>query len=306
MPVSVNRTENGNPRGDQDMEGFDVAEEELIDAYVRGELSLADRTLLEKGLRSSPQLVERLHFARLLADAADRAAVDELALPREQAVPSPAAWRPFGLKWGRLAFNLAFATCALIIFIGAASLLGGWLRIRRESRQLADQRAALERQKLELQKSAAEQRLATDQMTAELKDKQTKLEADQQRIDELTQALNQKPVASSATTATIFLLPTSRSSPEKEISLAAGISKIRLQLAVSSIDYPAFVAEVRNSQQQEIAHPKVGAPRAGKPVIITILSKLLPSGAYSLQLSGVLTDGTHEPVGNYSFRIIRR
>jgi len=73
-------------------------------------------------------------------------------------------------------------------------------------------------------------------------------------------------------------------------------------LAVNSIDHPAFVAEVRDSQQQQIAYPKVAAQRSGKP-IITIPIKLLPPGAYSLQLSGVAPDGTNESVGNYSFRV---
>lgn len=307
MLVSVIKTENGNPPGDHDLEGFEIAEEELIDAYVRGQLSLANRTLLEKGLRSSPQLVDRLHFARLLADAADRAAEDEFALPREQSVPSFTAWWPFGLTWGRPAFNFALAACALIIFMGVAGLFVTWLRVRRESQQLADQQATLERQKLQLQKSAAEQRLAADQLTAELKEKQQKLEADQQRIDELTQALNQKSLALSAATATLFLLPTSRSSGnERELKLAAETSKISLQLAVSSIDYHAFVAEIRNSQQRVISRPKVGAPHPGKPVIVTVPSKRLPPGAYTLQLSGVLPDGTNETVSNYSFRITRK
>jgi len=309
VPVSVNRTENGNPRGDQDLEGFDIAEEELIDAYVRGRLSLAERTLVEKGLRNSPQLVERLHFARLLAEAADRAAEVGFALPleRDEPVPLPRAWRPFGLTWGpRSGLNLAFAACMLIILIGAGGLLSGWLRLRRESQQLASQQTALERQKLELQKSAAEHRLVTDQMTAELREKQQKIEADQERIDELTQALNQKNLASPATTATLFLLPTSRSGTETELGVPAGTATIRLQLAVASIDYRAFVAELRNSQGQEISHPKVGAPRSGKPVVITVSSKLLPPGAYSVQLSGILPDGTNEPVGNYSFRITRK
>jgi anti-sigma factor RsiW len=291
------------------LEGFDIAEEELIDAYVRGRLSLAERTLVEKGLRNSTQLVERLHFARLLADAADRAAEDEIALPREreEAVPLARAWRPFGLRWlPRPRLNLAFAACMLIILIGAAGLLAEWLKLRRESQQLASQQTALERQELALQKSVAEQRLATDQMTAELREKQQKIEAKEKQIDELTQALNQKPLASLATTATLFLLPTSRSGTETELKLAAGTAKIRLQLAVGSIDYHAFVAELRNSQEQEISHPKVGAPRSGKPVVITIPSKLLPPGAYSVQLSGILPDGTKESVGNYSFRITRK
>ena len=78
MPVTVNSAENGDPPSDQDFEEIEIAEEELIDAYVGGELSLDEQKLLEKGLRASPHLVDRLHFARLLADAAGRAAEGEV------------------------------------------------------------------------------------------------------------------------------------------------------------------------------------------------------------------------------------
>ena len=67
MPVSVNTVENGDPPSE--FEDIDIAEEELIDAYVRNQLSVDERKLIEKGLRTSPQLIDRLHFARLLAGA---------------------------------------------------------------------------------------------------------------------------------------------------------------------------------------------------------------------------------------------
>lgn len=306
MAASANRANSGDPPGDEDLEEIDIAEEELIDAYVRNELPAEERRLLEKGLRSSPQLVERLHFARLLAGVADRGAEDEVsAYQQEVPLPRPKSWWPFGLTWGpRPALNLAFAAWALIIFIGGAGLLTGWLRLRRDSQQLAEQQAALERQKLELQKSSAEQRLATDQLRAQLKEEQQKREADQQRIAELIEAQNQRSTAQTSTIANLFLFPTSRGSePEKELKLPAGTSKIRLQLAVDSIDYRGFVAEIKNSQDKEVFRSKVGPPRSGKLVTITIPSKLLPPNAYSLQLSGIAPDGTTELVGNYSFRI---
>lgn len=303
MPVPVNIAESGDPPSDQDFE--DIAEEELIDAYVRGELSLDERKLLEKGLRASPHLVDRFHFARLLADAADQAAEDEVS-PIEQdeeTLPSRKSWWPFGLAWGqRPALNLAFAACVLIIFIGGAGLLAGWIRVRREFRQLAEQQAALERQKSELHKSAAEQRLATEQLTAELREKQQKLEADQRRIDELRQQV-QEPVPSSATVATFFLPPALRDSTEQELKPPAGTSKIRLRLVVDSIGYRGFRVEVRNSQGKLIFQPRVRSPRSGKLVTIIIPSKVLSAGAYSLQLSGISPDGASELVGNYSFRI---
>ena len=82
--------------------------------------------------------------------------------------------------------------------------------------------------------------------------------------------------------------------------------RIRLQLAVDSIDYRRFLVEVKNSQDKEVFQQKVPSPRSGKLVTITISSKVLPAGAYSLQLTGISPDGTSELVGNYNFRIASR
>jgi hypothetical protein len=305
----VNRAKNGDPPGDHDFEEIEIAEEELIDAYVRGELSLDERRLLEKGLRSSPELVERLHFARLLADAADRdAAAEEVSdSPLKSSPSAPRTWWPFGLSVRpRPAFQMAFAAYALIIIIGGAALLTGWLRLRRESQQLADQQAALERQKSELQKSATEQRLATEQLTSELAEERRQREADQQRIAELIAAQNEKSTTSS-TIATLFLPRLLRGSEqEKELRPPAGTSKVKLFLAVDSIDYRGFLVEVKNQEDKVVSTQKVPPPRSGKVVTITISISLLPAGSYSVQLSGISPDGTSELVGNYGFRITRK
>jgi len=305
VPVSVDGIERGNPSGDQKFEEFEIAEEELLDAYVRGELSLDERRLIEKGLRSSPELVECLHFARLLADAADRSAAAE-AVPDRPLDPLPPARKTwlFGLTWGLgPAFKLAFAACALIVLIGTAGLFASWIKLRRESRQLAEQQAALERQKLELQKTASEQQLAADQLRAQLREAQQQRESDQQRIAELIGAQNQKPTGS-AGLATLLLFPASRSSgKDKELKLSTETSKIRLQLAIDSIDYRSFLIEIRNAQERVILQPKASAPRSGRIVSTTIDKKLLPTGTYSVQLSGISPDGATELVGNYNFRI---
>jgi hypothetical protein len=119
LPVPGNTIENGDPPSEFD--DIDIAEEELIDAYVRNQLSVEERKLLEKGLRSSPDLVNRLHFARLLTGAADRAAEDEVFSYQEpeELLPSRKKWWQFGLTWEqRPTVNLAFAACSLIFVIG--------------------------------------------------------------------------------------------------------------------------------------------------------------------------------------------
>jgi negative regulator of sigma E activity len=304
----VNMAKSDDPPGDHDFEEIEIAEEELIDAYVRGELSFDEQRLLEKGLRSSPELVERLHFARLLADAADRnAAAEEVSdRPLKSSPAAPKTWWPFGLSVRpRPAFQMAFAACALIIVIGGTALLTGWLRLRRESQRLADRQAGLEREKSELQKSASEQRVATEQLRTELKEERRQREADEQRIAELVVEQNQKASASSPTIATLFLPRLLRSGPESERKLSppAGTSKVRLLLAVESIDYQSFLVEVKNQQDKVVFPQKVRPPRSGKVISVTIPSSLLPAGAYSVQVSGISTGGSSELVGNYSFRI---
>lgn len=305
MPASVNKTGNGDPPSDQDFEEIQIAEEELIDAYVRDELSVDERKLLEKGLKNSSHLVDRLHFARLLADTADRAQGEVASDQQQQEFPpSPKPWWQFVLLGPQPALNLAFVSCALIVVVGGLGLVGGWISLRRESQQLAEQQVEFERQKLELQKSASEQRLATDEIRAQLREEQLKREADQQLIAELQQAQNQKSVPSAATVATLFLLPASRAPEnEKELRPPPGTSEIRLQLAVDSIDYRDFLVQVKNSQDREIFQQKIRPPRSGKLITLTVRSNVLPTGGYSLQLNGISAEGTSELVGNYSFRI---
>lgn len=306
MDLSANRAQNGDAPGDQNFEEFDIAEDELIDAYVRGELSIQDRKALEKGLRNSPELVARLHFARLLSQAVDRrAGVAEAVSDQvpEKLKLRPPKWWPFWLTLRlRPAFALALAATALII-IGGVGLLAGWIRLRHDSQQLAAQQAALNQQKLELQKSVDDQRLMNEQIRTQLKERLEEHEADQKLIAALRQAQNQQSTNSPATVATLFLLPGLRSSEENPFKLPAGTSRIRLQLAVEPIAYVSFLAQIKNSQDNQIFQKTLRSPRSGKLVTITIPSKMLTPGVYTLQLSGTTLEGQTEPVHNYTFRI---
>jgi methionine-rich copper-binding protein CopC len=310
VAVTGYRAENGDPPSDQNFEEIEIAEEELIDAYVRNELSLDERKLVEKGLRTSPQLLERLHFARLLAEVADQASGREVSSYRlhDESRTRRESWWPFWLTPApRPAFQLAFAAATLIVVIAGGGLLAGWISLRRQSQQLAAERAALEQQKLELERSAAEQHLTTDQMRAQLSELQQLRDADQKLIVELKRSQDQKSTSSYSPIgnfATFFLLPSSRGSGEEnELSPPAAASKIRLQLGVDSIAYPNYLAVIKNSQDHETFQQKLRAPRSGKLVTVTIPHQLLGPGAYSLQLSGISADGETEPVGNYTFRI---
>src|SRR6185295_1727850 len=52
---------------DAQFEELEIAEDELIDSYVRGELSKGERQAFEQSLLCSPRLMERLEFAQVMA-----------------------------------------------------------------------------------------------------------------------------------------------------------------------------------------------------------------------------------------------
>src|SRR6185503_13047992 len=96
---------------DSKLVDFELAEDELVDAYVRGELSADERRQFEAKLSNSPRLVERVNFARVFAEKVD----STLSLDEEVSVTHPASgsWlRFFTLHpaWGTTA-----AAFALII-----------------------------------------------------------------------------------------------------------------------------------------------------------------------------------------------
>jgi hypothetical protein len=289
-------------------EEIEIVEEDLVDAYVRGELSLQEQKLLEKGLRSSPHLVERLHFARLLAAAANAAPEGELSSSPLDSLPAPRkAWWQIGLA-GALrppAFQTAFAACALVIFIGTVGLFASWMRLRQETRQLAEERASIEQQKLKMQQSAAEQKTAADRVSAELQEAQKTIEANQKLIADL-QARNQKTATPiSGTIATLFLLPTTRSGGQKELKPLATDSKVKLQLSVESIDYSHYQVIITNSLNQVVSRNHLSSPRAGKLVTVTVPLRLLPPGEYGVELSGISASGPVS-VSEFAFRITER
>ena len=315
MEAPTNRAGRGNFLGDHDLEEIEIAEEDLIDAYVRGELSLNERKLVEKGLRSSPRLVERLHFARMLAYAAARVPESETSsssLDNDYPTPRKPWWQvPFGLTFVQgPAFQLILAACALMFVIGTAGLLAGLMKVRGDSQRLASERAALEQQRRALEKRSAEQQSRSDQLTAELAKEKQQQEQDRKLIEELRRSQNEQSNLRrpTATLASFFLLPglTRDVRGGNELNVAPGAAKIRLKLGLEANDYTNYRAVIKNPQGSEIFHQSELKPRAsrlGKLVAVQLPARRLPPGDYTLSLSGVTSSGAAEPVGDYAFRI---
>ena len=195
---------------DAKFEELELAEEELIDAYVRQELSPEEEEQFKARLMQSPRLVERVNFAQALAEKADstlpdadfveRDFVEQDLVERDLVEPpifvSPAT-QPTPGWWARLfskpAFQAAFATSVVLLLVGGVTLSYSWLQLRRESERLASERTELQRQKDELQKRSTEQQGSIEQLTADLQRAREQQTQDQPQIKQAQDQPQIKP-----------------------------------------------------------------------------------------------------------------
>ena len=298
---------------DAKFEAMELAEEELIDAFVRNELSAEAQRQFKAKLLRSPRLTERVNFARALIEKADSIILPEAIIAREpehsfssRAAPGKTSW--LGSVFAqRPAWGMALA-CAVLLLVGALVLVPGWLRIRKESEQLAAERAALQQRKDELDRRASEQGANTQQLTAEL---QQEREQRAELIQQLQQAhaFEEKRTRQGALTtiATVFLTPGSlRSGSVGQAQLIIGpeTNTARLQLALKN-DYPRYNATIK-SEGAEIFRSvglRARVTHSGAQLLLSVPSRLLKANDYIIHVDGVPTSGSPESFNDYHLRV---
>jgi hypothetical protein len=159
-------------RDDEEFEHLLAEEEDLIDAYVRGDLSPAERRKLKNALRFDFRHAPRLSFAEILAERA------------RAATPSLAPVRPL-LGWATWPFwksALAFGGMAVILLLTVAFW---FLAQRRLERDLAGLKSELDRL-VQLQQQQREQLSEmvskTEQLASSIEQNRT-VEKEQPRAD---------------------------------------------------------------------------------------------------------------------------
>lgn len=161
------RLEEGFFEDDEAFEEMLIAEDELTDAYVHGDLSTEERTQFEKLFLSSPQGQERVQFSRSLADAIANAR------PVETAREIPHTARPtlFAALRARGA-ALPFALAAgLFITIGFPWFLFERARMREDLQQTRAENAVLSQKAQELERRVAAEQARSAEVLAQLEGK---------------------------------------------------------------------------------------------------------------------------------------
>lgn len=284
---------------DSVFEEIEFAEDELIDAYVRGNLSAEDRKRFDSKVLNSERLAERVEFARLLS-------TSSLSVGHESA---KSHW------WDGL-FNFSFiqnpvvrgAVVAGLFLIVVGLPVFTWIRLRDE-RRLNVERTAIEQQKQQLAQQLADQQAKTNQLTAELensKAEEARLQQElQARKDELAKT-NEQP----AIPAEITLYSDSTRDPNQGevLNVQPTASVIRLKLVLNSDDNALYRATITSPVGNILTKQGLKSRRSGQAriIILEFPARQLSSGEYFVIVTGRTSSGTYEPVAEYSVRVLKK
>jgi len=290
---------------------LEEAEYELIDAYLVGRLSSADRRQFEAYFLRSPKRKEQLEFSRSLHQVAGDHLKSLAAQPSPGApqVPSaaaaPVATPGLGERlrsWWRSLAPLpqfgALAAASLVL------LVGGLVWSLARNAQLRDQ----------LSQERAE-RAALEQKNADQSAKVESLNSDVTSLKEVINSLTDDPVKRVIINAllTTFLPGTGRGgdpiTPQKVI-IPMDADLVRLQFPVQTDRFSRFnisLIRVDGSDRKEIWQRSGVTVSSGRSqeLRIRIPVALLKGREYALKLTGVDDDNNTESVGEYRFEVVR-
>ena len=266
---------------------LEATEADLIDAYVRGELSASERRAFEQRFLVSPQRRKKVAFARdLLRVTAEAKAVESLSPTRLS------SWQAFVrvLRGWNPALQFAAGVAALVLVVG-----GSWLIV--ENGAMRSRVAALETRERNLQ-------AGTDDLRRQLGDEQA-------RARSLADQLKDGQTAGGSTSliASLVLLPGLSRAENRPVQLvlksSAQIAHIEIQLEPRD-EYRRFRAELRTAAGEEILI-RGNLPRQGTTpnysVSFDVPVTALPAGQYELALKGILNDQSVHDIGYYYFSV---
>lgn len=288
---------------DQDelFEQIEIAEDELIDDYLRNELSAADRGYFERMLLRSPRIAERVKVAGVLARVT--AATPTVAQPVPEPAVSPLAKFANWFSPTSIGGKFAYAAFGLILVIGGTGVTLKYLRLREASQKLQEDRAALERQVQELTTQNSQDR---NRLNSELENQR----AENSRLMEELERQLDRPVHSIATFALTLLSGGNRAVDGGDSFRLQGTpARVQFNLLLEADNYQnyrAVVATVSGKQIRTFSDLKSKTVGKNKHKIVTfhLSSTRFTPDDYVVELTGIKASGQEESLRGYNFRVL--
>ena len=271
-----------------------IAEDELVDAYARGELADQERKQFEKTFLTSARGRDRVHFSQALAGVVS----DARSVPRRVSPsPSPSF---FTALWASLTpkVRVAGVAFAVLLITAFSWLLVERMRMRTELQELRAEQVRLTEQSKELQRIADAERARSAELAAQLQERgpeplPTEGAIPPKRPSEDIIAFNISPGSVRGSGGTNLAVPSNAKSIRLTLSFERPSSHKEYRAAIETAD--------GNTVWRKDSF--TSRPNADRVSLPSIPVTALPPGDYVLLLSGKQEDGSFEPVANYSFRI---
>lgn len=277
-----------------------VAEKELVDSYVQGELIESDLARFKNHYIASPLRRERVDFARALQVFGESSAGRAVQPGPTASSVAKTGWLSSLVSTSRPIVQWGFALATLVLLLAGGLLLFQNVRLRQQINQTQARRDELQQRDLELQKQLENQRPANASAEQEL----ARIREERGRLEEQLRAGKIQP-SPEAAVASIILTPQMRSGGLKTVTLSPKTERVAMQLELEPNEYSTYsVALIEQSGGQLLWRSgRVKAARDRKSLSVSFRGGLLRAGLYRMQVSGISPGGAPEVVGEYPFRV---
>jgi hypothetical protein len=308
---------------DEIAEALQVAEQDLVDAYVQDELTAAAHAQFKTHYLASPLRREKVAFAQAFqAQAVKSPATQSRAQTETSAEVAQnrkgrswfSIWRGFNAS--RPAWQWGAAGAALALLITGSWLMLERVRPRQQAAQTQTQRAVPGQHEQESQKEPESQPTARVQSAEEraraeherLAQERAQRAADEQRAADQQRAAKQQQSQSSAGSIAFFVLtPQMRGASQTQtLSIPSQTAYVAVRLNLEPNEFSTYrVALLDETGGQTLwrsSHLKARAAGGGQVLNLSFRARLLkPQTRYVLRVTG----GAAEIVDDYSFRVVK-
>lgn len=263
-------------------------ENDLVDAFVRGELRGSQLEQFNSFYLLSPKRRQKVEFAGGLRQFQQRLA-DKAVL---SAAPRHSSWRRIMFP-GRV-FQLGMATVAVAMLFISAYLVLDNARLRKQLYDARSEDVSGTQREQQLEKALAERRAADAQIQKEMEH----LRGSQPNLDKL------KVVS-------VLMLPETRgpSTDLPAVSLSPGTDLVNLVMGLELDEFPAYRATLKDPASNRVLWQSPELKSTGsagkKAVSAAFPAGLLQGKNYIIELSGI-RGGAAEPVAGYPFKVVLR
>ena len=299
---------------------LEIAEDELIDRYVRSELSAKDSSRFEKMLLSSPRLRERVEFAKILVKRVSSESPLQAVNPGSAGGAKPrkkkgGGFVPWGGFWGTTtgmapALRFALSASVVLMLITSAVLVFIWTRQQAESQRLAQEQQ--QRQQREAERSS--QPGSNENRPAESNQAQRENEQEKNVVPEVQQQRQKQP-GRQAQSFAFFLSPATgtRSIGSQQyptLNIPPKAPSVQLNLDVEHEDdsaYSLYNASLENTTDNRVIarenNLKSFSHRGRKHIRLEVPRRDLTDGLYIVHVDGVTASGQTENFNDYTFQV---